>query len=74
MIILKGGPNPADGLRKTVSKKGEADHVHNPEHAGDNAGPVYGTQGYAVVAGQDRSKVQGHQNGLQQLEDVPQGV
>ena len=56
MIILKSELNPADGLRKTVSQTGEEDHVNNPEHAYDNAGPVYETQGDAFVAGQDRSK------------------
>ena len=78
MIILKGELNPADELRKAVSQKGqEEDHVHNLEHAFDNAGLVYGTQGDhlgdAYVGGQDRSKVQRHEDGPQQLEQVPQG-
>ena len=55
MIILKGELNSADEQRKTVLQKGEEDHVHNPlKDASDNAGLVYGTQGYAFVAGQDR--------------------
>ena len=68
MIIFKGELNPADELRKTVSQKGEEDYVHNSEHASDNAGLVYGTQGDPFVAGQDRSQVKGHEDVPQQLE------
>ena len=72
MIIFKGELNPADQPRNNVSQKGEEDHVHNSEHASDNAGLVYGTQGDAVVAGQDRTQVKGHEDVLQQLEYLPQ--
>ena len=68
MIILQGELNPADELRKIVPQKGGKDHVHIPEGASDNAGLVYGTQGDAFVAGQDRSQFKEHEDVIQQLE------
>ena len=68
MIIFKGELNPADELRKPVSQKSEEDYLHNSEHASDNAGLVYGTQGDAFVAGQDRSQFKEHEDVIQQLE------